>query len=108
MKVPSEPLKNLRGGVMSYWPPKKTIFCGFWGAHNFPPSKFSAFLSKNNGTFIRQIFHFLSESILIFFIFDQKEPKISVLSFKFFIKKPKNLNFPFTPQKIIFQELTLR
>ena len=46
-----------------------------------------AFLSKNKGTFIRQTFHFLSESILAFFIFDQKRPKIAVLNFKFFIKK---------------------
>ena len=45
------------------------------------------FLSKNKGTFIRQTFHFLSESILAFFIFDQKRPKIAVLKFIFFIKK---------------------
>ena len=31
-----------------------------------------AFLSKNKGTFIRQIFHFLSKSILIFFILIKK------------------------------------
>ena len=45
-----------------------------------------AFLNKNKGTFISQTFHFLSESIL-FFIFDQKWPKMALLNFKFFIKK---------------------
>ena len=35
----------------------------------------TAFLSKNKVTFIRQTFHFLSESILVFFsFFDQKRP----------------------------------
>ena len=38
-----------------------------------------AFLSKNKGTFIRQTFHFLSESIFLFFIFAKKRPKIAVL-----------------------------
>ena len=47
----------------------------------------NTFLNKNNCTFRRQTFHFFSESILIFFIFDQKRPKITVLNFRFFIKK---------------------
>ena len=34
-----------------------------------------------------QSFHFLLESILVFFIFDQKRHKIAVLNFRFFIKK---------------------
>ena len=46
-----------------------------------------AFLNKNKGTFVRQTFHFLSESIFVFFIFGQKRQKIAVLNFRFFIKK---------------------
>ena len=40
-----------------------------------------AILSKNNCTFIRQTIHFLSESILICFIFHRKGPKMSILNF---------------------------
>ena len=55
-----------------------------------------AFLREKKGTFIRQTFHFFTEFILSFLIFGQKEPKISVFSFKFFIKRiSKNLNFQF-------------
>ena len=39
------------------------------------------FLSKDNGTFIRQTFRIVSESILSFFSFGQKEPKIQNIGF---------------------------
>ena len=61
-----------------------------------------AFFSKNKGTFIKQTFHFLSGSTLVFFIFGRKMPKISIFKFKLFFQKPKKLKFPIYPLKRYF------